>query len=227
MKVIALDFDGVICDSMSECMVVTYMAYTGQHNIPAGFGDYFRKHRHIVRPAREYWLIAEAYHRDIEPSELDGNCEAQLAEFESRFYAARKRLRAADFRAWLSLHHLYSEFAEAWPLLRNSTIPYVVTTRDRDSLSHLLDTFGVDIPSERWWTKERTLSKPDAVRRIAAERGISTSEILFVDDHPGHLYDVSQTGASVIWAKWGFWPSQNSFETIDNMKQLIQRLSDD
>ena len=231
--VVALDFDGVICDSMNECMLVAYAAYTGTQAIPVAFVRYFRKYRHFVRPAQEYWLIVEAYQRGMEPvteyefNALAQECKEQVAQFESVYFQTRERLRSSDFKAWLKLHTMYPEFSEGWPLVERFAIPYIVTTRDRGSLKYLLESFGINIPAENWWTKERTRSKPEAILAIARERNIRPAEILFVDDHPEHLHDVAQTGASVFWAAWGFWSSQNGFQEIGTIKELMQRLEID
>ncbi len=230
---IALDFDGVICDSMKECMHVAFGAYSGGKPLPAPFVRYFERYRYLVRPAREYWLIVEAYFRGIDPlsqGEFDmlaRDCEEQLKAFEPVYFETREALRSADFEGWISLHRLYRQFADGWPRLEASTIPYVVTTRDRDSLGHLLNSFGIDVPARRWWTKERTPSKPEAILEIAAENNLAPSEIPFLDDHPEHLRDVAKTGASTFWASWGFWPSQDEFEQVGDIRELMKRLSID
>src|SRR5437870_5452134 len=115
--VVALDFDGVICNSIDECMLVAYTAYAGTPEMPGAFIKYFRKFRHFVRPAQEYWLIVEAYKRGIEPlteqqfNHLAGECKTQVAQFESAYFETRQKLRSADFKAWLDLHTMYPEFS--------------------------------------------------------------------------------------------------------------------
>jgi phosphoglycolate phosphatase-like HAD superfamily hydrolase len=131
----------------------------------------------------------------------------ELAEFEPIYFQTREVLRSSDRAAWLRLHRLYPEFSGAWTQLDVCADVHVVTTRDQSSLRLLLDEFSIDIPSGRHWTKERTKAKPDAVLTIARQSNLNPSAICYVDDHMDHLRDVSDTGAAVYWASWGYWPA--------------------
>ena len=51
-----LDFDGVICDSIDECMLTTYNSFNDTNKInisdvPSHFRKYFYEYRYHVRPA--------------------------------------------------------------------------------------------------------------------------------------------------------------------------------
>ena len=243
--VVALDFDGVICNSMDECMRVAFGAYeewrTGvptplsvETALPAGFDEYFRTYRYLVRPAEEYWLIVRAYQEGGAPllpqefARLAGDAQPQLTEFAPIYFRTRERLRDSSMERWLGLHAMYPEFGEGWIQLRRQALCYIVTTRDRESVSRLLSMLDVDIPAERRWTKERSGGKPAAILDIAGECGRKPSEILFVDDHPGHLRDVRSTGAFLFWAAWGFWPDTDStareaYERISNIAELMAK----
>ena len=243
--VVALDFDGVICNSMNEGMRVAFGAYeewqTGvpasisvETALPAGFDEYFRTYRHLVRPAQEYWLIVHTYLTGCAPllpdefPRLAREAQVQLVEFGPIYFRTRVRLRASSIEEWLGLHYLYAEFSEGWSELGRKALSYIVTTRDRESLERLLRRFDIDIPVERCWTKERPGGKPAAIVDIACECGRKPSEILFVDDHPEHLRDVSSTGASLFWAEWGFWPEtdpgpRDSYERIRSITELMTK----
>jgi phosphoglycolate phosphatase-like HAD superfamily hydrolase len=243
--VVALDFDGVICNSMDECMRVAFGGYeawrTGapaplsiETSLPAGFDDFFRTYRYLVRPAEEYWLIVRAYHEGGAPllpgefARLSREAEPQLTEFAPIYFKTRERLRAVNLDRWLGLHHMYPEFGEGWSTLRREALCYIVTTRDLESVGRLLSMFDIDIPVERHWTKERPGGKPAAILEIANECERKPSEILFVDDHPEHLRDVSSTGASLFWASWGFWPDTDpeacdGYERLGNIAELLTK----
>ncbi len=202
--------------------------------LPDGFDDYFRTYRHLVRPAEEYWLIVRAYHTGgavLLPEQfpqIARESQAQLAEFAPIYFRTRERLRNLSMERWLGLHSMYSEFQDGWTDLRREALCYLVTTRDRESVGRLLPMFDVDIPPGRRWTKERPGGKPAAILEIASECGRKPSGILFVDDHPEHLHDVSSTGASLFWAAWGFWPDTDSvprdgYERIGNIEELMTK----
>lgn len=243
--VVALDFDGVICDSMNECMLVAFGAYQAWRThgesgpldadlIPASFRDYFRAFRYLVRPAREYWIIVHSFYEGCSTlswsrfDRLSRKCAAEMAQFEPLYFATRNTFRSNDCEKWLQLHRLYNEFSEPWPCLKEACAPYIVTTRDQDSLGRLLHAFGIEIPDERCWTKERLETKPAAISRIAQIQQISVSEVLFIDDHLEYLREVSQIGASVFWAGWGFWKGtlsmrESPFERLTNLGELMKK----
>ena len=67
-KIIALDFDGVICDSIDECLLVSYFAFNNISSIDKiNFSDInynlissFRKYRFIVGPAKDFFFFMSA-----------------------------------------------------------------------------------------------------------------------------------------------------------------------
>ena len=64
-KYIALDFDGVICNSINECMLVSYYSYNNisisssahLNKIPKSHQEKFIKYRYLVGPAYEYYCL--------------------------------------------------------------------------------------------------------------------------------------------------------------------------
>ena len=95
--VLCLDFDGVICDSLDETLLVAYNGYqlfrrhrkntvciptdiktesfTGISHIPSEISELFRRLRYLVRPAGEYWLLMHLLHSgspDITQEEFNG-----------------------------------------------------------------------------------------------------------------------------------------------------------
>ena len=63
------DFDGVLCNSIEECMIVSYNGYHQtqldlNNKISNSMRKYFFKYRHLVRPAGEYYLIWESFYNN-------------------------------------------------------------------------------------------------------------------------------------------------------------------
>lgn len=66
-----LDFDGVICDSIDECMLTSYNSFNDTNiinicEIPTQYKKYFYEYRFYVRPAKEYFLLCKAYSDNID-----------------------------------------------------------------------------------------------------------------------------------------------------------------
>ena len=66
-KYIALDFDGVICNSMDECMLVSFCSYFDLSisrnrfsEISSDQKENFKNYRYLVGPAHEYFDLWNA-----------------------------------------------------------------------------------------------------------------------------------------------------------------------
>ena len=94
-----LDFDGVICDSIDECMLVSYNSFNETNlinidDVPCNFRSYFYKYRYHVRPAKEYFLLCKAFTENINLSisnfeEFRKIYEYEMNNFESIFFQKR------------------------------------------------------------------------------------------------------------------------------------------
>ena len=172
MHVLALDFDGVLCDSSREVFVVAVDTYSDvepdsplvdslrplRDDAAAGgerFRDevVYRTFRDLLplgNRAEDFGVALRAIADGALITEQEGYnafCDSVgtpwLALFHRRFYECRDRLREADVEAWLRLHLPYPGLAEV--LLRHlpRTSPAVATAKDRRSVELLLDALGL------------------------------------------------------------------------------------
>jgi FMN phosphatase YigB (HAD superfamily) len=244
--VVALDFDGVLCDSIDECMWVSYMAYREMQGVGAetaelnpDFINAFRRMRYLVRPAREYWalvhyLVSPDVERrgDINQPEFDAFARRyadSLAAYEPRFFAERRRMQRDQPERWLALHRPYKEAMSGLRLLSERYPVHVVTTKDRWSVERLADAWNLGLPSSRFWTHDTGMSKPECVLRIATEASAVVHAVHFVDDHFSHLHEVAATGAKCYWATWGYTPqlagtAACGVEALESLVQLADIL---
>lgn len=250
-SIVALDFDGVICDSIDECLLTAHNAYhrLGGHaplakdlsSLNPDFVTRFRRLRYLVRPAREYWLLIhwlETQNGDLELDRFERLREeyrSTLAAFEPAFFEARDSLRRADAGHWSDLHQPYEEFASGWHAVRTACTVHMVTTKDLESVRHFNRLWDLGFEDDHLWTHERAPSKAWAIRRIAMIEGCSPSEITFVDDDPRHLRDVSETGARCFWVSWGYSGTvavggqrsgNQSLESLERISDLLHHLND-
>ena len=218
--VIALDFDGVICDSLEECLVTAHNAYhwlegsdrwtNSTADIKPEVADSFRRLRHYARNAPELWLIMHWCLTDggtldqARYDELTSRYAARLPLFEPVFFESRHVLSSAGLDRWLGLHRMYPEFRDGWEEVKGRFPTHIVTTKDLISVQYFNRHWELGIPEENLWTKERGLPKEEIVRHIAEESGQPIQYVLFVDDHPHHVREVAATGARCFWASWGF-----------------------
>jgi len=173
MNILALDFDGVLCDSSREVFVVAVDAYATREpgsvllerlrplrdDALAG-SDGFRSDALYVtfsellplgNRAEDFGVSLRAVENRLEISDQDqydayfGSIDSDwLASFHREFYGARSRLREADTAAWLGLHLPYPGLAEVLRSHRGRTEPAVATAKDARSVHLLLEHLGYD-----------------------------------------------------------------------------------
>jgi FMN phosphatase YigB (HAD superfamily) len=226
------DFDGVLCDSMDESLVMSYSAYFSQSvksvsEIDPDLRDFFREHRHMVRPAEEYYILYYAYERGervIGPDRF-ARLKADLAEkmktLADRFYAYRVRLRK-DLDYWVGLHRPYSQCSG---FLEKREQPFfIVTNKDRDSVVALARHYGYSDRIAGIYSREMAIKKTVLLEKLFEERGLSpsTSRIVFVDDHEGTLTELKTMPLDLYLAAWGYTRGLNSgaFRLIHSLDEL-------
>jgi phosphoglycolate phosphatase-like HAD superfamily hydrolase len=236
---LALDFDGVICDSMDECLVAAANARANLRgegevvrsvsDLPEPFVRHFRRLRYLVGPAGEFGLLLDLIEQGVQAVDraeframaLERRREVQ--RFASMFFEARRQHMAEDLGGWLRLHRMYDAFQSGYERWRKQVPIYLVTTKDCLSVGQFNQSWNLGLDAARMWTKERFDQKSDALKGILDELACPPSSLLFVDDNLDHLADASASGCTCIWASWGYTPQaeyDGSARRIDNMEQL-------
>jgi len=173
MNILALDFDGVLCDSSREVFVVAVDAYASREpgsvlldrlrpmrDDALGGGDGFRSDAlyatfiellPLGNRAEDFGVSLKAVENHLEISDQEqydaffGTVDADwLKSFHREFYAARSQLREADTPAWLGLHLPYPGLAEVLRSHQERTRPAVATAKDALSVQLLLEHLGYD-----------------------------------------------------------------------------------
>ena len=171
MHILALDFDGVLCDSSREVFVIAVDAYASLEPGSAlvdrlrplrddalGGGVDFRSDAlytvfsgllPLGNRAEDFGVSLKAIENETVIEDQEGYdtfyCEIGqkwLDAFHHEFYAARSRLREADTGAWLELHFPYPGLAEILGSHRGRTAPAVATAKDARSVHLLLEHLG-------------------------------------------------------------------------------------
>ncbi len=222
---LALDFDGVLCDSTEECIVTAWNAWlewtrkggfiSGPEDVEEPFGSVLRHGRSYVRTAGEYLVLLEAARRkrplrsqadyDVLASEL----EPGIPEFGRTFFASRKQLRHKDEAHWIGLHTIYPGIIEGLQLLWNHLETYVVTGKDVETVLLFFSRFGVPLGPERVLDKDTARDKLAAVRFLAGKLDLPLSETVMLDDNVRHLIPVHEAGCRALLAEWGYHTSEH------------------
>lgn len=233
---LALDFDGVICDSIEECLVLSFECFQSvtkpgaglrspSEPIPLPLQSIFRVRRHFVRPARHYYLLwkwitdmPDLVLSQTQFDDLERQWPEETARFERLFFERRHQLMQERSTEWLALNPLFPGVQATWSSLLRHPL-YIVTTKDRQATTCILDHHALAVSGV--YANGSFAAKADAILAIAEREHIDPSRVAFVDDHPDHLRSVAGTGAWPLFAQWGYSPQTTTGEFA-----LVERFSD-
>jgi len=220
VRVLALDFDGVICDSAREAFEVALRSYAelrpgsalGERERSALY-DAFLELMPLGNRAEDYGTVLAA---------LDEGCElpdqeaydrfraaqdpAWLKRYHGQFYEVRSALASGDPEGWRALMRPYEAFLDVLRRRAGAVTYAIATSKDRASVDALLDTYGVAelFPPQLIFDKETGEKKAAHLERLHERLRVAYPEMTFVDDKVNHLDSVAGLGARCALAAWGY-----------------------
>ena len=218
---LALDFDGVICDSINECAYVSFLAYNGLTNVtkinldlvPGAHLSKFRDYRYLVGPGQDYYYLWRSIY-EYETNNSDTiehyfrrivDTDDQEAEtFASNFYRIRRQIRKHDQDTWIDLNRLYEQLRESLTIASSSKKYIVVTAKDNDSVYEILTENHIDIQRKDIYGRELGKNKNEIFQELSEERKVNLSNIYFVDDNFENVMNAHNIGISARLASWGY-----------------------
>ncbi|MGH0030979.1 MAG: HAD family hydrolase [Myxococcota bacterium] len=192
MRVLALDFDGVISDSAPESFLVALRTWdalrpgsglaadaarlAGETAPPLAqvrssrLYSSFLSHMPLGNRAEDYAVVLAALEQDVPlPDQAaydawrDRQDPAALARFHEHFYVRRGALAERDPAGWRALMAPYSEFTALLRRRAADAVLAIATAKDRRSVEALLRLYGLD----DLFPAERLLDKETGVGKAA------------------------------------------------------------
>jgi phosphoglycolate phosphatase-like HAD superfamily hydrolase len=219
--VLALDFDGVLCDGMREYFESAWRAYRRLRASvppapPAGLFESFARLRPLVETGWEMPVLLHALSSGASAAALEKEwrLETWLEDLGATREAAAAALDAVrdewiadDERGWLDAHRFYPGVIERLRALDGGPVAvYVVTTKEGRFARQLLRRQGVELPDGRVYGKEARRPKRAILRELAG--GGDAARVWFVEDRRETLEDVKRepalAGAGLFLAAWGY-----------------------
>jgi phosphoglycolate phosphatase-like HAD superfamily hydrolase len=212
---IVFDFDGVLCDSLEECLIVSWHAYRsegadGAGRPPEAWAEQFRKFRFLVRTAGEYLLLWDLIAQGQTPNEgrfaehpLRQDRE-RMETYRRVFFTERKLWREADPEGWLRHNPLYPGICE---LLNDPGIAglfFVVSSKDETAMEEILRRHGIPVARNRLLGSETGFDKDLLMRRLMEEFRIAPRHLYFIDDNLTNILTAKGLGLNPILAEWGY-----------------------
>lgn len=208
--VLALDFDGVLCDSIEECTLVAHIANEGlpaaafaapgMAGVPSAVAERIRHSRPFVRHLGQF-LVALTIDRPPRDHAAFAACYARIpAARVDAFVAAAIAIRAAvrrdHLQCWLARHR----FETALTAIAGQA--YIATARDADSVRVILEAHEVQFDDARIMHSLR--EKTHALESIASRESVLRSDVRLVDDSIENCLAARAAGFATDWAAWGY-----------------------
>jgi phosphoglycolate phosphatase-like HAD superfamily hydrolase len=223
---LALDFDGVICDSVRETALTALKAAHALcpdevrlDPIPENYFEKFQELRPALESGFESILLALLVLRDESKDEVLQHTKRSFNRMMDQLGVTREQLielhhctrtkwMQSDLAGWLAYHSFYTGTADLLrsALNEHSIEPYIITTKSREFALKLLAEEGIQWPEARIYgfgsgPKVETLNK-------LAKNIKGTTKYTFIEDRVKTLRtvakDQSLNHVNLYLASWGY-----------------------
>ena len=218
MKLLAMDFDGVIADSILECAVVGYNGYEiycsrnkevkTPDEIKSDKLNKFRIMRPYIRSGEDYIYLFQAIDDAIfisNQEEFDNFRNDHLNRRDSYyeiFYSTRQMMMKSDYENWIKLNSLYNGMNEF--LKSKHIMIHIVSTKASEYIIEILKSNEIKLDLKYIHEAGRISSKADIIMELLKDHHLLARDLIFIDDHLDTLHKVTSTGVRCLLAGWGY-----------------------
>ena len=232
--ILALDFDGVLCDGLKEYFQTSWRAYCDlwqpdDRDPPPALDEKFYRTRPVILTGWEMPVLLRALLLGIPEADIFQNwgsiCSKLVtdesldsARLSAEVDGIRDRWIATDLDGWLAEHTFYpgvTEQLRSW--LASSVQTVILSTKEGRFIQQLLRQQGIDPTSLKIIGKEVKSPKHHVLRMMQESNAVAT--IWFVEDRLESLHLVRQQpdlrSIELFLADWGY-NTQSERESVVN-----------
>ena len=218
--ILALDFDGVVVDSIEECLVVGYNALAIQQGrneriqrldeLPPETVKEARRIRNFIRHGQDYVFIHLGLQEGAKiQNQQDFDCfleenKTLNADFRRQFYTERARFINEEPDVWLALNPFYPGMQEFLEDFQSKERLYIITTKLKENVQALINTRNINFLSDNILSADQKLSKPQIIARLLSVNRLKPMLFHFIDDQVDTLIKCKSTGVNLYLARWGY-----------------------
>ncbi|OFZ97929.1 MAG: hypothetical protein A2Z44_06435 [Betaproteobacteria bacterium RBG_19FT_COMBO_58_11] len=214
-KVVALDFDGLICDGLKECILVAWNGYHGKDTaafsddglaaIPQWFAERFGYLRNFAKHLGHFYVpLVDSDTSIISQADFDARYKRipgdDVYQFVTKVSHYRQLVREEMEERWLGYHTLYPGMKDFLASIK--TPAYIVTAKDRQSVLSILKRAGIEMAEERVYGDRQ--AKLEAFADIARKEQIANESLYFFDDNVLNVIEAKNENYNAYWATWGY-----------------------
>jgi phosphoglycolate phosphatase-like HAD superfamily hydrolase len=223
--ILALDFDGVVCDGLIEYFQTAWRAYCELFNPdsdtpPEGLAERFYPLRPVIETGWEMPLLLYGLLQDIADEDIlqhwpeivprllaDTGVEAKTAA--QAVDGVRDRWIHTDLQNWLDQHRFYPGVLNRLRQAMDQDMTVmIISTKEGRFIRQLLSQQGLDLPEDHILGKEIKQPKYETLRQVKAQQPGQEVTIWFVEDRLKALQAVKTqadlTDVQLFLAEWGY-----------------------
>jgi len=223
-QILALDFDGVVCDGLIEYFASTKKAYQQiwSEEVADDLAPNFYRLRPVIETGWEMPILLRALVLKTPEEDLIDNFAKVAQEIVkseglekqavvNQLDGVRDSWIKNDLDAWLALHRFYPGMIEQLGKIITSSVKlYIVTTKEGRFVKQLLQQQGIDLPVTQIIGKESKRPKYETLRIIRDRHQHPGTQLglTFVEDRLKALQQVAQQSdlefVELFLADWGY-----------------------
>ena len=233
---IALDFDGVLCNGLIEYFQTAWRTYSQIWQLSDevqsnDLVEKFYRLRPVIEIGWEMPVLIRALILGIGEEAIfeEWQAIAQKIVFEEGLDrgeigacldSTRDEWIAKDLEGWLSLHQFYPGVVERLKGLMVSEVkPVIITTKEGRFVRSLLQKEGINLPQADIIGKESKCPKYESLRILLAKLGVGTT-IWFVEDRLKTLLSIRKQPdlqeVELFLADWGYNTQKERNSVVEN-----------
>ena len=216
--ILALDFDGVIVDSIAEWLVVGHNAFQSAigrsekindlSQLPREIQQESRRLRNFIRHGEDYVYIFKAIADNFpihNQADFDDYLEKNVdvkEKFRTQFYLERARFLREEPLRWLALNPFYDGMAD---FLKNFSPPehlYIITTKKLEYVQVILDTAGIPLQRKNLFAANSQKGKPEIIVKSQDQISINSTTTSATNKNPDELICFDQEDLQGGEWKW-------------------------
>jgi phosphoglycolate phosphatase-like HAD superfamily hydrolase len=238
--ILALDFDGVICDGLIEYFEVAWRSYcyvwSPVNQTPTDdIASKFYRLRPVIETGWEMPVLIKALVKGIAEEkilqewasivrELLLQDKLEAKEIGTKLDSLRDEWIATDLDGWLSLHRFYPGVISKIKAALSSEVKlYIITTKEGRFVQQLLQKEDVNLGQESIFGKEVKRPKYEILRELIQLNNVAPETVWFVEDRLKTLELVEKqtdlNNVKLFLADWGY-NTQPEREAAQNDKRI-------
>jgi phosphoglycolate phosphatase-like HAD superfamily hydrolase len=245
--ILALDFDGVICDGLLEYFQTAWRTYCKiwqpeNTTPPPDLADKFYRLRPVIESGWEMPVLLRALLLGVSETQILPDWSTVLhqcidsenlqpSDLGQQVDKIRDEWITNDLEGWLALHRFYPGVIERLQqILETPTQVFIVTTKEGRFAKQLLQQQGIELSEDRIIGKEIKRPKHQTLRQLIQDFTAESVSLWFVEDRLNTLLSVEQQSdlaqVRLYLADWGYNTAAHRDEVRNHPKIQLLSLSE-